>query len=130
MVTALRVGLGLLLLMVAGCVSTHMQQFIGEDIREVVISDGQPVNAFDYGSGRRVFQFYWGGGSYVVPGVTRTSGSAYSLGSSVYGSATTLSTPPQIVSSQGCLTSYITRWNDEREGWIVEEIRYPQRLAC
>ena len=31
-----------------GCVSTHMRQFIGQDVREVVLSDGPPVNVFDY----------------------------------------------------------------------------------
>lgn len=117
-------------MLVTGCVSTHMQQFIGEDIREVVMSDGPPANVFDYSEERRVFQFYWGGGSYTVPATSTTSGSAYAIGSTVYGSATTISTPARTVTSEGCLTSYITRWDEERSGWIVEDIRYPQRLVC
>lgn len=117
-------------MLVAGCVSTHMRQFIGEDIREVVMSDGAPVNVFDYSGGQRVFQFYWGGGSYTVPATSTTSGRAYAIGSTVYGSTTTISTPARTVSNEGCLTSYITRWDEDRSGWIVEDIRYPQRLVC
>lgn len=124
--------MGLLIgaLVLGGCVSTHMRQFIGEDVREVVMSDGAPVNVFDYGDGRRVFQFYWGGGTYSVPAVSTTTGSAYAIGSTVYGSATTVSTPAGTITSEGCLTSYITRWDSDRDGWIVEDIRYPQRLVC
>lgn len=113
-----------------GCVSTHMKQFIGDDVREVVMSDGAPVNVFDYTDNRRVFQFYWGGGSVTLPGSSTTTGSAYAVGSTVYGSATTISTPAQTITSKGCLTSYITRWDEDRQGWIVEDINYPDRLFC
>lgn len=117
-------------LLLTGCVSTHMQQFIGEDIREVVMVDGPPTNVFEHSEGRRVFQFYWGGGSYTIPGTATTTANAYTLGSSVYGAATTVSTPATNVSSDGCLISYITRWDESRDGWIVEEVRFPQRLVC
>ncbi len=113
-----------------GCVSTHMKQFIGQDVREVVMNDGPPVNVFDYSDDRRVFQFYWGGGTFTTPGNSTTVGSAYAIGSTVYGTATTISRPAMSITSEGCLTSYITRWSDEREGWIVEDIRYPQRMVC
>src|SRR5690554_4707351 len=50
-----------------GCVSTHMKQYLGKDIREVVLDSGPPVNAIDMEGGVRAFQFMWGGGTYRVP---------------------------------------------------------------
>ena len=55
------------------CVSTHMKQFIGKDVRYIAVEDGPPVNVFDMPDDRRAFQYYWGGGSYVVPTTTTTS---------------------------------------------------------
>ena len=57
----------LVLFFMAGCASTHMQQYLGKDIREVVMDSGPPENVLDLGDGRRAFQFYWGGGSFLVP---------------------------------------------------------------
>lgn len=120
----------LLVAFLSGCASSHMQQFVGQDIREVVMADGPPENVFDYGEGRRVFQFRWGGGTYVLPTTSQTTVNAYRLGSSVYGTATTTTLPARAIESEGCLLSYITEWVEVRDGWIVQEIRYPQRLVC
>ncbi|MBV5258966.1 hypothetical protein FLX56_11130 [Synechococcus moorigangaii CMS01] len=114
----------------SGCVSTHMQQFIGEDIREVVMADGPPVNVFDYVGGRRVFQFRWGGGQGYIPATATTQGISYQVGSTVFSSQQTVGSPAMAVSSDGCLISYITEWSEQSEGWVVEDIRYPQRLVC
>ena len=124
------VALFIVSLLQAGCVSTHMEQFIGKDVREVVMSDGAPANIFDLGDGRRVFQFYWGGGTVVVPGQIQGQSQSTVIGDTVYTTGTALVMPPRIIESQGCLTNYITDWNQELNGWIVVEIRYPQRLIC
>ncbi|MFT6461403.1 MAG: hypothetical protein ACJA0Y_000899 [Maricaulis maris] len=115
---------------VTGCASTHMEQFVDQDIREVVMVDGPPENVFDFGPARRVFQFRWGGGSYVLPESSTMRGQAYRIGSTVYGHATTSSIPARQITSDGCLLSYITEWDANREGWIVRETRYPDRLVC
>lgn len=94
------------------------------------MSDGEPVNVFDYGAGRRVFQFRMGGGSFVIPGQYQSSTSSYLIGSAVYSRSTGTATPAQVIESQGCLVSYITDWVDARDGWIVSDIRYPDRLVC
>jgi len=48
-----------LLLLLSGCVSTHMKQYMGMDIREVILDSGPPLNAMDMGGGVRAFQFRW-----------------------------------------------------------------------
>ena len=107
-----------------------MKQFVGKDVREVVISDGAPTNIFDLGDGRRVFQFYWGGGTYAVPGRVQGYSLSTVIGNTVYTSGSALVTPPRVIESRGCLISYIANWDQELNGWIVAEIRYPKRLVC
>ena len=48
---------------VAGCVSTHMKQFIGKDAVYIQIEDGPPVNVFDLPDGEIVVM----GMSFYVP---------------------------------------------------------------
>jgi hypothetical protein len=114
----------LLVLVLAGCVSTHAKSFIGRDVRQVMLADGPPVNAFDYGEGQRVFQFYWGGGSYSVP--SQTTGS-YDRSTGFF-SASTIG--GGVVSSRGCLVNYFTRWNEGTSQWMVESVSWPDRLVC
>jgi hypothetical protein len=45
-----------LLCSVAGCVSTHMKQFIIKDARFIQVQDGPPIAVFDLTDGRCAFQ--------------------------------------------------------------------------
>lgn len=115
---------------VAGCASTHMKQYIGKDIREVVIDSGPPINAFDMGDGRRVFQFRWGGGTYTVPQTTTVTGSATAIGNSAWYSGTAITTGGGVVSSEGCILTYFASWDESKKAWIVVEYRVPKGLVC
>lgn len=119
-----------LLLFLSGCVSTHMKQYIGKDIREVILDSGPPLNAMDMEGRIRAFQFRWGGGAYSVPSTTQTSGTISSYGNSAWLSSTSITTGGGVVHSEGCLISYLTRWDGSRQTWVVTDIRYPKRLVC
>ena len=92
-----------LAILLAGCVSTYMKQFVGKDIHEVMIADGPPIHSFDLPDGRRAFQWRMGAGS-ATP----------FLGTVYY--------------SEGCVVTYIAK--KQGEAWIVEDINYPDRLVC
>ena len=114
-------ALGLLL---SGCASTAMKRFVGQPIEEALFQYGQPVNTIDLPNGEKAFQFYWGGGSFVVPGQSRTN-------VAVIGNTATLNTtatPATIVESQGCLVTLIARPENGR--MVVREYRIPKRLVC
>lgn len=113
-----------------GCVSTHMKQYLGKDIREVVLDSGPPVNALDMGEGVRAFQFRWGGGTYRVPTTTTTTGNVNTYGNSAWFNSTSITSGGGVIHSEGCLISYLTEWDDALKTWIVKDIRYPKRLAC
>ena len=40
-------------LIISGCVSQVMKQYVGKDIREVYMEHGKPINEFDMADGRR-----------------------------------------------------------------------------
>lgn len=127
-------GLLSILILVAvlfvGCASTHMKQYLGKDIREVVIDSGPPINAFDMGDGRRAFQFRWGGGSFVVPQTTTVSGSVTSIGNTAWYSGSAITTGGGVITSEGCVITYFTRWNEKRKTWVVIDYRIPKQLVC
>jgi len=118
------------LVFVSACASTHMKQYQGRDIRDVVLDSGPPVNVFDYGDGRRVFQFRWGGGTYVVPQSTTTTGSVSAIGNTAWYQQQSITTGGGTVTSEGCIISYITTWSEERQAWVVTEYHVPPQLVC
>jgi hypothetical protein len=103
-----------------------MKQFVGKDIREVMVADGPPVHQFDMGDGRRAFQWYIGGGTYVIP--QTTTGTVTNVGGQAFVNATT--TGGQVVSSEGCLVTYIAVPGEKNGAWIVKDIAFPDRLFC
>lgn len=113
-----------------GCVSTHMKQYIGSDIREVVLDSGMPTAVMDLGSGRRAFQFRWGGGAIAVPSVTTVSGSAVSSSYHSWFAASSITSGGGVFSSEGCYISYVTLWEEKRKSWVVHDIRYPKTTVC
>jgi hypothetical protein len=112
------------------CVSTHMKKFVGRDARFIELESGPPVNVMDMPDGTRAFQFYWGGGSYVVPERTTTEGQAARVGSTLYYSEERVTRGGFVVDNPGCLVTYFGTWNDAKQGWIVTAISYPKTLVC
>jgi hypothetical protein len=113
-----------------GCASTHMKQYLGKDIREVVLDSGPPINAFDMSDGTRAFQFRWGGGTYVIPQTTTTTGSVTAVGNSAWFQSQSIATGGGVVTSEGCVITYLARWDQQRQSWIVSNYRYPKGLVC
>lgn len=117
-------------LLLGGCVvSSHMKQFIGEDIREIMIVDGPPRHTFDLDDGRRAFQWYWGGGAVPLPSDSwSTTTAQVSSGGFVTADTVSTSFGGGAYVSQGCLITYIAK--QQQGNWIVEDIRYPDRILC
>ena len=97
----------------SACVSTFANQYVGRSFEEIQLAEGPPLNSLDLADGRKALQYAWGGGqvftSHSSPGpVVTTTGIA--------------------ASNQGCVVSFI---GVESNGhWIVEEVRYPDRMFC
>lgn len=125
-----KISITILVLFISGCASTHMKQYMNKDIREVIIDSGSPINVFDMGDGRRAFQFHWGGGSFVVPQTTTITGSTNSIGSSSWYSGTAITSGGGIISSEGCVITYLTRWDEHKKAWLIVEYRIPKQLVC
>ncbi len=117
-------------LVVVGCASTHMKQYLGKDIREVVLDSRAPINAFDLPDSTRVFQFRWDGGTYGVPQTTMTTGSVMAVGNSVWFQSQSITTGGGVVTSEGCVITYTTTWDPQRQAWIVSGYRIPKQLVC
>ena len=118
------------LAIISGCASTHMKQYIGEDVREIIIDNGPPINAFDIGDGRRAFQFRWGGGAYEIPQTTTIAGSSIATGNSIWYSGTAITSGGGVVASEGCILTYFTLWSEQKNAWIVTDYRVPKQLIC
>jgi len=119
-----------LTILLTGCASTHMKQYMGQDIREVIIESGPPMNAFDMGDGQRAFQFLWGGGTVALPQITTGSGQVTAIGNAAWYSGTAITSGGGVYHSDGCVLTYLTRWDESRHGWVVVAYRYPQRMFC
>jgi hypothetical protein len=106
-----------------------MKRYVGQDIREVILTSGQPISAIDMGGGVRAFQFMIGGATKtaVVSSMhTQISPSS----ASQWLSNTEISSSGSTISSSGCVVSYLTEWDERRSGWIVTGYRYPAQLVC
>ncbi|TWX63190.1 hypothetical protein [Colwellia sp. C1TZA3] len=126
----LRIALIIIVALLIGCASSHMKQYLNKDVREVAIDNGPPMNAFDMGDGRRVFQWRWGGGTYVIPETNNLSGNVTVSGNTAWYSATTIKTGGGTVSSMGCVLSYFAFWDKEKNAWVVKDYRVPKQLVC
>lgn len=112
-------------LAISGCASTEMKSYVGQDIREVMLTNGQPIGAIDMGNGVRAFQFMWGGSA-------RTSvqtQSSTKVDSTWFGKSEIASNGSTVVSN-GCVVSYLTRWSEPKESWVIYDYRIPKQLVC
>jgi hypothetical protein len=117
-------------LLAAGCASTKMKQYVGKDIREVILDDGPPMHVLDLPDGTRAFQYPFGGGTYTAPTVTTTTGNVSRIGSQAWLSATSISSGGGTVTMPPCTISYIATWDGNMGGWIVRDYRIPKQMFC
>ena len=117
---------GLATVMLSGCLaSTEAKSQIGKSLTQLMIEKGRPVNAFNMPDGRRAVQYYWGGGTVVLPSTSHSTVNV--VGNTAY--VTTHTNPGGVVHRKGCLMTYIARANGNGE-WIIEEGHWPKRLFC
>lgn len=121
---ARRIAVIVIALALCSCASTAMKRHIGQSINEAFFAYGKPENVFDLPDGRRAFQFYWGGGSGVIPGQSRSTIMPVGYGYNV----TTTSVPATFIESKGCLVTLIAK--PSGSDFLVEEYRIPKRLVC
>lgn len=112
------------MLLLAGCVSTQMRGFVGQDITEAYMRYGQPVNVLELPDGRRAYQFQYGAGTALVPGASRSDVSVWGNTATV----NTVATPAAAVYDDGCLLTFIA--SPSGNSWTVTDIRVPQELVC
>ena len=114
----------LLLIPLYGCASNFANSYIGKSTIDLELDLGKPANIVELPDGKRSYQYYWGGGTYALPGYSTSTVTTF--GNSAYIDTTTY--PTQVVSSKGCLINFIT---EQREGlWIVVDATWPDRLVC
>jgi len=118
----------LLLLILCGalsaCASQFANRYMGKDVVEIELENGKPANIIELPDGRRSYQYYWGGGTFVTP--QTTTGTVNVVGNIAY--VQSQSTPGTVVSSPGCLINFIAERRGDR--WVVIEGRWPDRHVC
>lgn len=118
-----KLGLLMLIFVLAGCASQIMKSYIGKDVRDAMLDYGPPSNAFDMGDGRRAFQWVRGS-SYTTPAYANTTGSVNTYGPTSWVNSNTTITGGQTVNSR-CLYTMFARWDEERKGWILTDFKKP-----
>lgn len=110
-------------LLLAGCATGVMQSFIGQDVRQVAVKRGPPANVMDMGDGRRAFQWMIQE-SITTPVMSNTYGNA-----NIYGNTATFTTSTVTTggttSGWTCVYTLYGRWDEARQGWIVESFEKP-----
>ena len=106
----------------AGCASQIMGEFVGQNINQVMVEYGPPVNVFDVGDGRRAFQ--WRMDEAIIMPQT-TNYSAYTTGSITTGTATTTG---GYVGSYSCFYTLYAKQN-KPNSWVVVGFEKPS-LFC
>jgi hypothetical protein len=111
-------------ILLTACAVDTMQSYVGQDIRNVELAYGPPVNQIDLGSGARAFQW-----SKITADTTPMT-AVSTTDKDKKGRKTTQT---QFIGGDTtvtrCLYTFITTWNPQTNGWIVTGIRQPT-LEC
>lgn len=111
--------------LIVGCASNTAKSYLNKPIEEAYFELGPPENIIDLNNGKKAFQHRWGGGSYVIPGRSKSKITGTNYGATV----STISTPAQVIESAGCLITLIAEEKEPNE-WVVTDWRIPKRLVC
>jgi hypothetical protein len=116
--------LPVLALVLSSCASQFAKQYVGKDVVDIELDNGKPANIVELPDGRRFYQYYWGGGTFVTP--QSTTGTISTIGNTAF--ISTQTSPAVAVNSPGCLINFIAMKREDR--WIVIEARWPDRMFC
>jgi hypothetical protein len=114
------------LFLLAGCGGAETKQPVakpppgGEDIRDVTRRRGTPVQYCDLKDGRRAFQWFLGGGAYVVFPQLAAVPCHQSFVDSWAGPT---------VPSSGCYVTYFAVPGQTQGSWIVTGVVYPANTS-
>jgi len=108
----------ILALLLVGCASTEMKSYIGKDIREVILINGQPIGAIDMGNGIRAFQFMWGGTTATAMS-TQNNSSLSMKGSDGWLRKGEIASSGSALITNGCVVAYLTKWDEVQGAWLV-----------
>src|SRR4051812_486528 len=111
-------------LMLVGCASQFAKPYIGRDVTDLALDNGPPLAVVDLLGGRRAYQYYWGGGTFVTP--QTSSGTVNVIGNTAI--INTQTAPATVVSSPGCIINFIAERRGDR--WMVVEAKWPNRAVC
>ena len=116
-------------LALAGCASTEMKSYVGKDIREVMLTNGQPIGAIDMGGGVRAFQFMWGGANTAAMTSQTTTNIDLSGNDSWFRKGEIASSGNALITA-GCIVAYLTKWDNQKQSWVIYDYRIPKKLVC
>ena len=114
-------------LSLAGCATSIMKGYVGQDIRQVVVERGPPQNAMDMGDGRRAFQWAINQSAFV-PATTTQLATVNVYGNTAIGNSTS-TTYGGGTSSWTCLYTLYATWDAGRATWIVQDYQKPT-ISC
>jgi hypothetical protein len=123
----MRLLVAALVVAIAGCATSVMKGYVGQDIKQVVVERGAPQNAMDMGDGRRAFQ--WAiNQSVFVPATTSQISTVNVYGNTAIGNSTA-TTYGGGTSSWTCLYTLYATWDEARATWIVKDYQKPT-ISC
>jgi hypothetical protein len=112
------------LMLLSACAADTMRAYIGQDIRNVELAYGPPINQIDLGNGTRAFQWLKVSTDTTpltaVSTTDRDKKGRKTTETQFVGRDTTVTR---------CLYTFLTTWNPSANGWIVTGIRQPS-LDC
>ena len=114
-------------ILLAGCASQIMSEYVGKPISEIVADYGMPAGAYDVEIGKRAFVWQMDS-AVIVPGTSFTNASV--IGNQVF--ANTYTSPDYASTSRCSYVMFATRTRTDIEGpaaWTVSGFRNP-RLDC
>ncbi|MBV8612368.1 MAG: hypothetical protein JOY66_01180 [Acetobacteraceae bacterium] len=118
------IALAAALSLLAGCVADTMRGYVGQDIRQVELAYGPPVNVVDLGNGTRAYQ-------WTRISVSTTPVSAVTTSSNDKKGRRVSET--QFIGGQQstsrCVYTFLAAWSPQQNGWVVTGIRQPS-LDC
>lgn len=109
--------------LLAGCATSVMKSYVGQDVRKVVVQRGAPANVMDMGDGLRAFQWHVQEG-YTAPVTANSYGNVNAYGNSAYYNNTTTVTGGQ-THNWTCVYTLYARWSEASKGWLVESYEPP-----
>lgn len=108
------------MMLLTACAADTMRTYVGQDIRNVELAYGPPVNQIDLGNGARAFQWLK---------ISTDSTPLTAVSTTERDKKGRKTTETQFVggdtSVTRCLYTFLTTWNPAANSWIVTGIRQP-----